>query len=469
MEKFYLRYFLTNSTTLGVNNNFSPKNISSAMKNLNRLLLMPLMVLMVLFGSGSVWGQSAGFNNTFIVLSLNGGANTYYDLNATTASTDFNGANLGSFAAGTNNLVFKGAEHNIYKCGGADLTSTRVYYRIYLTSAGASGSFTSNNITYTSGFNNGCGGQDQKWDKLDYSTNLLSGLAPGNYSIQVYSDASTTLGDRFASNGGLNYTASFTVSGNYYSKSTGNLELTSSWVTNTDGTISSQVSANTTSGFSVVTYTGNNTNGATVGHGLLVGGVATAPSMIIVKVRNAVARWVVYQKDVITANNEFLELDTTAKVDTSGTNFWTIASINNTTFGLGTNADTNGSTLTFVAYCFAPVAGYSAFGTYTGNGATDGTFVYTGFRPRFVMVKCSSNTTASTVWVIFDTSRSPYNAAVLELYPDSSTSEGTDSNGMDILSNGFKPKRNSEYLNFSGWTYIYMAFAESPFKYANAR
>ncbi len=206
------------------------------MKNLNRLLLMPLMVLMVLFGSGSVWGQSAGFNNTFIVLSLNGGANTYYDLNATTASTDFNGANLGSFAAGTNNLVFKGAEHNIYKCGGADLTSTRVYYRIYLTSAGASGSFTSNNITYTSGFNNGCGGQDQKWDKLDYSTNLLSGLAPGNYSIQVYSDASTTLGDRFASNGGLNYTASFTVSGNYYSKSTGNLELTSSWVTNTDGT-----------------------------------------------------------------------------------------------------------------------------------------------------------------------------------------------------------------------------------------
>ena len=238
---------------------------------------------------------------------------------------------------------------------------------------------------------------------------------------------------------------------------------------NTAGTIASTVSSNTTAGFSIVTYTGNATGGATVGHGLLVGGVATAPSMIIVKVRNAVARWVVYQKDVITANNEFLELDTTAKVDTSGTNFWTIASINNTTFGLGTNADTNGSTLTFVAYCFAPVAGYSAFGTYTGNGATDGTFVYTGFRPRFVMVKCSSNTTASTVWVIFDTSRSPYNAAVLELYPDSSTSEGTDSNGMDILSNGFKPKRNSEYLNFSGWTYIYMAFAESPFKYANAR
>jgi hypothetical protein len=185
-----------------------------------------------------VWGQSAGFNNTFLVLSLNGGGNTFYDLNAGTANTDFNGANLGSFASGTSNLVFKGAEHNVYKCGGADLTSTRVYYRIYLTSAGASGSFISNNITYTSGFNNGCSGQDQKWDKVDYSSNLLSGLAPGNYSIQVYSEATITCcgGFAYASNSGANYTATFTVTGNYYSKSTGNLDLTSSWGTNTDGT-----------------------------------------------------------------------------------------------------------------------------------------------------------------------------------------------------------------------------------------
>ena len=188
---------------------------------------------------GVSWGQvSAGFNTSFVVLSLNSGANTYYDLQASTSNTDFNGASLGSFTAGTNNLLLKGAEHNVYKCGGADLTSTRVYYRIYLTSAGVSGSFTSTDIGYSSGGNNGCGGQDQQWRNLNYSTNLLSGLAPGNYSIQVYSDATITCcgGTALADNSGNNYTATFTVTGNYYSKSTGNLELTSSWGTNTDGT-----------------------------------------------------------------------------------------------------------------------------------------------------------------------------------------------------------------------------------------
>jgi hypothetical protein len=211
----------------------SKRAVSSFFGLFSRIITICAFWLLTL----SVWGQSAGFNNTFIILSLNGGANTYYDLNAATGNADFNGANLGSFAAGTNNLIFKGAEHNVFKCGGADLTSTRVYYRIYLTSAGNSGvNFISNNIPFSSGFNNGCGGQDQVWLKNDYSTNLLSGLAPGAYTIQVYSDASTTLGDKFASNNGNNYTATFTITGNYYSKSTGNLELTSSWGTNTDGT-----------------------------------------------------------------------------------------------------------------------------------------------------------------------------------------------------------------------------------------
>jgi len=233
-------------------------------------------------------------------------------------------------------------------------------------------------------------------------------------------------------------------------------------VTNTAGSISAQVSANTTSGFSIVTYTGNATNGATVGHGLGV-----EPSIIIIKVRNATARWVVYQKDVTTANNQFLELNSFAGVDTSGTNFWTISSINNTTFGLGTNGDTNGSTLTFVAYCFAPVAGYSAFGSYTGNGSTDGTFVYTGFRPRFVLLKSSS---AATDWYIYDTARDTYNVATLELNPNLAAAEQNGTYGsMDILSNGFKLRFATGEVNASGATYIYYAVAENPFKYANAR
>jgi len=226
--------------------------------------------------------------------------------------------------------------------------------------------------------------------------------------------------------------------------------------------IASTVSASTTAGFSIVTYTGNNTSGATVGHGL-----GATPSLIMVKVRNAVARWVVYQKDVTTANNQFLELNSFTGVDTSGTNFWTISSINSTTFGLGTNSDTNGSALNFVAYCFAPIAGYSAFGSYTGNGSTDGPFVFTGFRPRFVLLKSSS---AATDWYIYDTARDTYNVATLELNPNLAAAEQNGTYGsMDILSNGFKLRFATGEVNASGATYIYYAVAENPFKYANAR
>jgi len=296
-------------------NSFRKSEKTVAFRN-KRLLLLPLLVLGFLFSNGNVWGQqSAGFNNTFIVLSLNGGANTYYDLNANTPSADFNGANLGSFVSGSNNLVFKGAEHNVYKCYGADISSTRVYYRIYLTSAGASGNFTSNNITYTSGFNNGCGGQDQKWDKLDYSTNLLSGLAPGNYSIQVYSDASTTLGDRYASNGGLNYTASFTVSGNYYSKSTGNLELTSSWGTSIDGT------GNAPANFTTAGNTFNIRNNATPTIGASWT-VSEAGSKIIVGDGTNACNFTVPSTFIVTSPTTDVSNNGTITRTTSGANSW---------------------------------------------------------------------------------------------------------------------------------------------------
>jgi hypothetical protein len=176
---------------------------------------MILSLLVFLLTSSFSFGQSSGFNTTYIVLSVNGGSNTYYDLQASTGNPDFNGANLGVFCQGsTTGIVFKGAEHNVYKCGSCDLTSTRLYYRIYPTGS-PSGSFISNSIGYSSGFSNGCGGQDQQWSNVGYNTNLLSGLNAGNYTIDVFSDASVTCsgGTVYASNSGNNYKATFTVNG----------------------------------------------------------------------------------------------------------------------------------------------------------------------------------------------------------------------------------------------------------------
>ena len=242
-------------------------------------------------------------------------------------------------------------------------------------------------------------------------------------------------------------------------------------VTNTDGTITSTVSANTTAGFSIVTWTGNGVTAATVGHGLGV-----VPAMIICKERSASGEyWHVKHQSTASNTNLFLNR-TQASTSAASVGDGILSDLSSsTTFGFATAGSpgnvvaVNENGVTNVAYVFAQVAGYSAFGSYTGNGSSDGTFVYTGFRPRFIMLKASSFSTASTVWALFDTSRSPYNASVNELYANLADAELIDGSGIDILSNGFKPKRNSEYANSSGQTYIYMAFAESPFKYANAR
>lgn len=171
-----------------------------------------LLFLFCLF-STIVLAQSAGFNNTFIVLNVNGAADLYYDLNGNTSNYDFHNTNIGTFCQGSSNgLIFKGGENNIYKCGGCDLTGTRLYYRVYLTGT-SGGSFVSNNLNYNSGNNNGCGGADQKWANVSYNVNLLSGLSAGNYTLEVYSDASVTCsgGTIYASNGGANYKAYFSV------------------------------------------------------------------------------------------------------------------------------------------------------------------------------------------------------------------------------------------------------------------
>jgi hypothetical protein len=228
-------------------------------------------------------------------------------------------------------------------------------------------------------------------------------------------------------------------------------------VSNTAGSITSQVSANPTAGFSIVTYTGTG-SAATIGHGLGV-----APSMIIVKSR-ASDDWVVYHGSLPSAAY-YLTLNTTNAQISNSVVFNSTAPTSNV-FSVGTSRST--ASTGFVAYCFAAVAGYSAFGSYTGNGSSDGPFIYTGHRPRFIMYKRSN--AAGDNWRLIDTSRDPFNVSGNELYPNLSNAEvasGTNTNYVDILSNGFKIRNPNQ--NANGSTYIYACFAENPFKYANAR
>jgi len=221
---------------------------------------------------------------------------------------------------------------------------------------------------------------------------------------------------------------------------------------NTQGSITSTVSANTTSGFSIVSYTGTGAN-ATVGHGLGV-----APKMIILKSRtDSLADWRVYHASV--GNTGYLELNTTGATTTSSTT-WQNTTPTSTVFSIGTSGTVNLNTGNFIAYCFAEVKGFSKFGSYTGNGSTDGTFVYTGFRPAWVMIK--NSTTAGDSWQLWDNKRLGYNVDDNPLFPNTSGAEGT-SDISDILSNGFKIRTTASGFNTSGDTYIYACFAENPF------
>jgi hypothetical protein len=239
----------------------------------------------------------------------------------------------------------------------------------------------------------------------------------------------------------------------------------SSTVTNTQGSISSQVRANASAGFSVVTYTGNGTNGATVGHGLGV-----KPSLIITKDRTSSGTtWITYHTSI--GATKYLDLNSTNAATTS-INAWNNTEPTSSVFSiaLGTGGQGPFGSDSFLAYCFAPVAGYSSFGSYTGNGSTDGPFIFTGFRPRWILHKSTTSESFSS-WHIYDTARDNYNPVDLELYPNLSNAEGNVPGGdFDILSNGFKVRTNfSGGWNTNGITYIYAAFAEHPFQYARAR
>mgnify|MGYP006052781213 FL=1 len=232
-------------------------------------------------------------------------------------------------------------------------------------------------------------------------------------------------------------------------------------VSNTNGTITSQVSANQTAGFSIVTYTGTGANG-TVGHGLGV-----APKMVIVKQRNAsAANWTVYHSGLTSAAYGIF-LNLTNAQDFSAL-YWNSTAPTSTVFSLGTSVAGNDNTTTYVAYCFTDVPGYQKIGSYTGNGSADGPFVFCGFKPRWILLKRSDAGTES--WGVFDTARGTFNVIDSYLAPNSSIAEVTTA-ALDVTANGFKIRNSGASLsmNTSGGNYIFLAIADTNGRYSNAR
>ena len=227
-------------------------------------------------------------------------------------------------------------------------------------------------------------------------------------------------------------------------------------VSNTAGSITSTVSANTTSGFSVVGWTGNATAGATIGHGL-----GSAPSLILTKNRDFAYNWHLWTH-AFSSYNDTIQLNTTAAIDTG-------TLLNNTAptsslITLGNSAVINASGENIIAYCFAPKKGFSAMGQYTGNNSNDGPFLYMGFKPAFVLIKATNTT---QWWTLLDNKRDTYNVATLGISPNSSNSESTFNtdrgpHNMDFVSNGLKIRTDNSGINGTN-SFIYMAFAENPF------
>ena len=221
---------------------------------------------------------------------------------------------------------------------------------------------------------------------------------------------------------------------------------------NTDGSITSTVSVNTTAGFSIVKYEA--TANATIGHGLGV-----KPAMVITKSRDDNStNWATWHKNLTggNENDRYVNLNTTAADDNYG-NYWGTGGFTSSVFGVSNSGFHNNSN-SMIAYCFAEKKGYSKFGSYTGNGNADGTFIYTGFAPSFVIMKRTDNTGA---WYTLDNKRPTYNPKNKYLSPDSSNAESTFT-FWDFLSNGFKIRNTGTENNASGGTFIYMAFAAEP-------
>jgi hypothetical protein len=261
---------------------------------------------------------------------------------------------------------------------------------------------------------------------------------------------------RFLKNG-------FEVSNNVEVNTSGESYVAWQWLTdslstssNTDGTLTSTVLNNSTSNFSIVKYTGTGSGSPTVGHGLGV-----TPDMIILKHLDRAQNWRVFHTSEGAGETGFLNSTAAWAADPDR-----ISAVSSTTFTAAANMNESAD---YIAYCFANVDGFSKFSSYTGNGATDGTFVHTGFRPNLIILKQSN---AVNDWLIYDSERDPINVAGRTLRADVANAEFDGRAGtrnVDFVSNGFKFRSSNSTMNASGGTFIYMAFAESPFKTATAR
>jgi hypothetical protein len=258
--------------------------------------------------------------------------------------------------------------------------------------------------------------------------------------LQAFGTDGFTLGDHNESNdNGDNY-----ASWNWKANGAGS--------SNSDGNVTTTVSVNTTAGFSIVSYTGNGTTGATVGHGLGV-----KPNLIILKYRNVGStNWQVYHSGL--GATKYLQLNSNGASTTSNTR-WNDVEPTNQVFTLGSSGDVKTNGGEYIAYCFVEKRGFSKFRSYTGNGSTDGTFIYTGFKPAWVMIKGSSASNRN--WNIIDNKRDTFNVSGDFLQANTNAAEDTSSINMDFLSNGFKHRVTSARVNATE-TYIYMAFAEAP-------
>ena len=237
-----------------------------------------------------------------------------------------------------------------------------------------------------------------------------------------------------------------------------NWEAGGTAVSNTDGTITSSVSANPTAGFSIAAYTGNNTAEATIGHGL-----SQTPDWVIIKDRdNDATQWVHNPRGAFDANYYGYFDDQAFSADSSNT-FWynPTASV----VKVSAHSEVNASATDYIMYCFHSVEGYSKIGSYVGNEDADGTFIYTGFKPAYTLIKADG----TKDWYAGDNKMNPYNVLGYMLQPNKTNAEDTSSDiNVDYLSNGFKLRTVEDRIN-GAYTYIYMAFAETPFKTANAR
>jgi hypothetical protein len=323
--------------------------------------------------------------------------------------------------------------------------------------------------TITNSVNNIGFQPDFIWAKVrstTYSNTLYDSVRGGANAL--FSDTTSAESTNYANGQILAFNSNgFNVNAGVVLNQSGQTYVTWQWKaggtssSNTNGSITSTVSVGATQGFSVVTYTGNGTAGATVGHGLGV-----APSMMIVKSRTQgttgyTGAWYVYH--TTTGASNALLLNTTDASTVTGA--WNSTAPTSSVFSLGTISQVNRNTDSYVAYLFSQVAGYSKFGSYTGNGSTDGPFVFCGFRPRFILWK---RTDAIADWGVIDTTRDTYNTTGYDLTPNASAAEGTGYT-VDFLSNGFKIRLTATRINASAGTYIFAAFAENPYKLSLAR